>query len=121
MAHLLVVEDEPNQRLLCRRVFELFGHAVATADSAEEAIQELERSRFDLVMTDWNLPGMDGIDLAQKIREEWPGLPVVLVTGSDEGEARRRAAGSGIRQVVGKPWLPDDLEQTVIDCLGKVA
>ena len=113
MAHLLFVDDDESQRMLHRRLFEHFGYQVTSAVGAPEALRLLETLVIDLVVTDWNMPGQNGIDLAKSIHARWPGLPIILLTGYGVADAERAAADSGISRVIGKPVMMDELRSIV--------
>jgi DNA-binding NtrC family response regulator len=113
MAHLLFVDDDENQRMLHRSLFEHFGYEGSSAGSAQEALLALETHAIDLVVTDWNMPDQNGIDLTKSIHARWPGLPIILLTGYGVADASRAAAGSGISRVIGKPVMPDELRMIV--------
>ena len=121
MAHLLFVDDDANQRMLHRSLFEHFGYEVTSAGSAQEALLALETHMIDLVVTDWNMPDQNGIDLAKSIHARWPGLPIILLTGYGVADAERAAAGSGISRVIGKPVMLDELRMIVNTTLRKTA
>lgn len=121
MAHLLFIDDDKSQRLLHRLLFEHFGFAVTVAGSAHEALLALETHVIDLVVTDWSMPGQNGIDLAKSIHARWPGLPIILLTGYGVEDAERAAAGSGVSRVIGKPVMPDELRMIVNAVLKKTA
>ena len=113
MAHLLFVDDSERQCMLHRRLFEHFGYEVTSVGSAQEALLALETHVIDLVVTDWNMPDQNGIDLAKSIHARWPGLPIILLTGYGVADAERAAAGSGISRVIGKPVMPGELRTIV--------
>mgnify|MGYP001246036656 CR=1 FL=1 len=80
---ILVVEDEWHIRKLTTMALKSRGYKVVEAENGVEAIEQLHHHPVDLVLTDWMMPGMDGRDLVQKIRErpEGKGLPVVVFSG----------------------------------------
>jgi DNA-binding NtrC family response regulator len=121
IAHLLFVDDDEKQRMLHRSLFEHFGYEVAIAGSAQETLLALETHAIDLVVTDWNMPDQNGIDLAKSIHARWPELPIILLTGYGVADAERAAAGSGISRVVGKPVMLDELRVIVNATLKKTA
>ncbi len=121
MAHLLFVDDNENQRTLHRSLFEHFGYEVTVTGTAKETLLTLETHVIDLVVTDWNMPDQNGIDLARSIHARWPGLPIILLTGYGVADAERAAAGAGISRVVGKPVMPDELRVIVNATLKKTA
>lgn len=83
---VLVVDDEPRVRGLLEAILAFDGHVVEVATKGEEALASLRRARdagrpFDLVLTDFGMPGMDGGELARRVKQESPTTPVVLLTG----------------------------------------
>lgn len=82
MPKLLLVDDEPD---ILETVVQLIdaqlpGVAVTPVANGFAALEALERDRFDAVLTDYKMPGLDGASLVQRIRERWPGLPVLMFT-----------------------------------------
>lgn len=78
---LLCVDDDPNTLLLRKLVLEAAGYSVSTADSGERALQALARGmNVDLVLLDYLMPGMNGNELATKLRERYPSLPLIAVS-----------------------------------------
>ena len=73
---LLLVEDEPTQRLLLERLLEQAGYAVDTAQSGVEALAMIAQGRYQMLLTDWDMPGMDGVTLCRRVREA--NLPMYL-------------------------------------------
>jgi len=106
---ILVIDDEPEVAAVVRDVLSLEGHEVDTAFRAADGIRMVAVSSYDLVLTDLGMPDMSGWEVAEKVADLRPGLPVALVTGwgssLDEEEARRR----GIVAVVHKPFEVDEL------------
>ncbi len=104
MSHILLVEDEPDTReviveALCNAGFDV----TATCTGDEAAILMADQDRFDLLLTDINMPGdIDGIGLAEHAREVHPGLPVVFVSGRPETERQADHVGPPMR-FVSKP------------------
>lgn len=87
-SRVLVVDDDPAVRWLVRRHFEEQGTAVLEAESARSALDQLERGRFDLVITDIRMPGRSGLWLLERVRERWAHLPVIVITGGVPTGAR---------------------------------
>ena len=93
---LVLVEDEDPLRRLAERVLTRAGHTVLPADSAEAALARLEAApRPALLVSDVAMPGMDGVALARALRQRWPDLPVVLVSGYAEAALQADLAGEG--------------------------
>jgi DNA-binding NtrC family response regulator len=93
--------------------FELEGFEVAEASSAQQALEMLERDTFDLVLSDVQMPGMNGVDLYERIRALRPGLPVVLMTAFAAEDLLRRAQERGIYAVLPKPFAVEHALDTV--------
>jgi CheY-like chemotaxis protein len=80
-ARILLVDD--NAHGLCARktVLEELGHRISTATSGADAIEQFGSHKFDLVVTDYKMPRMDGLELIKRLRKQVPGLPIVLISG----------------------------------------
>ncbi|GAB6388228.1 PAS domain-containing protein [Stutzerimonas marianensis] len=78
---ILFVEDDPTLRMLTGEVMEELGHQVSPCDSAEEALEQLARREFDVLLTDVGLAGMSGIELARQARARHPSLSIVIASG----------------------------------------
>jgi CheY-like chemotaxis protein/two-component sensor histidine kinase len=106
---ILVVDDEPDVAAVVKDVLLIAGHEVDTAISGNVAMRMVELTAYDLVFTDLGMPDMSGWEVAEKINELKPGLPVVLITGwgtsLDEADATKR----GVTAVVHKPFEIDEL------------
>jgi hypothetical protein len=100
---ILIVEDDAGIALLERRALERRGYEAATAATPDEAFDRLRDQRFDLVVLDFRLAGPEsGLELYRRLRDEWPELPAILVTGfSDEGKVIE-ALRTGFRDVLPK-------------------
>lgn len=111
---VLLVDDEPAIRLLARRALEGAGHEVQVAEDAEAALDAIAAGFApDVVVSDVTMPGdMDGIGLARALRDERPGLPVILVSGYSEGTVGEGLAGLGIR-FLEKPFRMAELVAAV--------
>ena len=80
MARLLIVEDDPNQCMLYAEELRADGHDVATARDGKEALAEVEKASFDLVVMDVSMPGMDGIECMSRMLAHDHKLPIILNT-----------------------------------------
>ena len=110
--HILLAEDDPMVSGLVERLLAEQGHQVRTARHGEEALRLALRGSVDLLVTDIRMPVMDGWELSRRLRERWPDLPVLFISGYDveltQG-AFRRGAGAFLR----KPFDPDELVRQV--------
>ena len=89
------------------------GYRVLTATSGDEALDELGKSRTDIVFLDENMPGMSGIDTLPIIKNRYPNLPVVMITKSEEEHIMDEALGGKISDYLIKPVNPNQILLTV--------
>src|SRR5215471_1632392 len=80
-ARILLVDDNPNGLCARKQVLEELGHRITTASNGPDALEQFTRHKFDLVVTDYKMPRMDGGELITKLRKLSPELPIVLVSG----------------------------------------
>jgi two-component system response regulator TctD len=107
---LLLVEDEPELGATLARVLERRGFQVAHRLSAAEALASLEHELFDLVVLDLGLPGMDGLQLLQRLRGRGSTLPVLVLTARSGVGDRVAGLNAGADDYLAKPFDPDELE-----------
>ena len=79
--HILVVDDEPNVRLVLSELLEIAGHTFETAGDGQEAWAKFSQVEFDIVLSDIGMPRMTGAELASRVKSESPATPVILLTG----------------------------------------
>jgi two-component system response regulator HydG len=107
---ILVVDDEPSHLITLAANLELEGIEIVTAGNAQEALQEIARHHFDLVLSDVKMPGMNGVDLFRQIRLMRPSMPVILMTGFAFESLLDEAMREGAFAVLPKPF---DIEQVL--------
>jgi len=121
--HILVVDDELSMREFLQIFLERKQYRVSTAESAEEALAVFAENDFDLVLSDLNLPGMDGIRFMQKLKEVGAGdgqeIPVILITAFGTAASAVEAMKEGARDYVLKPFDNDELLRTIERALGE--
>jgi len=108
-----VVDDEP---LVCDAVklmLDFDGHDVATAGSGKEALVKLEQSKFDLVITDYEMPGMKGDELAAAIKTRDTRQPVVMITAYAELLQSSGNPLTGVDWLISKPFLLENLREAI--------
>jgi len=107
---LLLVEDEPTQLLLMQRLLKRAGYTVETASDGEAALEKLSSGEFQMLVTDWDMPGMDGVTLCRRVREaRLPGyLYVLLLTGHGSTESLVEGLEAGADDYIRKP--PNEAE-----------
>jgi PAS domain S-box-containing protein len=106
---ILVVEDEPGAREALRDILGTLGYEVVAAASGEEAGRMAAEPRFDVLLTDLMLPGVAGSDLAVGLRERWPGLRVIFMSGYTEDEELLDGVQAGVIHFLQKPFDIDVL------------
>ncbi|MDX1532148.1 MAG: response regulator [Rhodothermales bacterium] len=114
-ARILVVDDEPMVRSVTAKLLRLRGHAVEEASGGEEALDKVSQHPFEMVITDLGMPGMSGRELAYKLRQHHPHLPILLLTGHTDAEDRTEHVDA----VVKKPFQIDRLEALIQRVLGR--
>ncbi len=104
-AHVLLIDDDQAIVFLMKRLLERKGYCVSgyTAPNEALAAARAEPGRFDLVVTDYNMPGMSGLELARALREIRADLPIVMASGNITEELRADAPGAGVSELIFKP------------------
>lgn len=114
MATALIVDDSKmDQRLAGRLLENQDGLSVVYADDGERALEQIAKEAPDLVVTDLQMPGMDGLELVKAIRHDYPNIPVVLMTAAGSEEVAAEALRRGAASYVPKRYLSRDLAPTV--------
>ena len=117
MAKVLVVDDSAVDRLLAGKFLEEAGFTAVYANNGREALESLKRELPDLVLTDLQMPELDGLELVQEIRARHPLIPVILMTAHGSEEIAVTALKSGAASYVPKKKLARNLGQTVATVL----
>jgi CheY-like chemotaxis protein len=107
---VLVVDDDPVVGRSFERVLSGKGYAVITARDGEEALRKLGAEAYDVVFTDIRMPGMSGLEVAERVKASQPWLPVVIVTGYGTEENEARAGAAGVSEFLRKPLSPEAIE-----------
>ena len=120
MPRVLIADDEDSMRRLVARAIALDGHDVVTAEDGAEALDILERERggFDLLLTDIQMPVMDGIALALTVARDFPDLMILLMTGFADQRERAHGLNAIVHDVVTKPFSVADIRTAVTAALG---
>ncbi len=113
---ILVVDDFSTMRRIVKNLLNELGFTnIAEADDGKTALPILEKGGVDFLVTDWNMPGMPGIDLLKAVRADpaLAGLPVLMVTAEAKREQIMQAAQAGVNGYVVKPFTADTLREKV--------
>ena len=113
---VLVVDDEKNMRLSLQTVLKDEDYAANAVESAEEALTLLAREEFFMVITDARLGGMSGYEFLAKIHNQWPDLPVLMLTAYATPKLAVEAIKAGAIDYVSKPFAPEELLHAVTRC-----
>jgi len=114
---VLVVDDDPVVGKSFDRVLSGKGYAVITAPNGEEALKKLAAEDYDVVYTDIKMPGMNGIEVAEKVKARKPWTPVVIITGYGTSEQAERAKAAGVANFLHKPLSPEVIEGSAREAL----
>lgn len=116
---VLVVDDDPIVGESFNRVLTGKGYAVITAANGEEALAKLKAEQYDLVYTDLRMPGMDGLEVAERVKAKQPWTPVVIVTGYASRTSEERAYAAGVSDFLSKPLSPEMIEDSAARALAQ--
>jgi two-component system, cell cycle response regulator len=109
---ILLVDDDPDIRSLLQDYLEIHGHAVETAQNGREALTKLDQAGYDAVVTDCNMPGLDGLAVLRHVRQNRPSLPVVMMTGEGSSQlAVQTLVALGAQACLFKPFALQELAQ----------
>jgi len=118
---LLVVDDSSTMRRIIRNNLKVVGYDdVLEAENGEGALARLQAEKIDLVITDWNMPVMNGLELVGAMRkaEAWKGTPVLMVTTVAEKDEILKAMQAGVTNYVVKPFDSATLKKKIDQILG---
>jgi two-component system chemotaxis response regulator CheY len=114
--NILIVDDSKAMRLIVRRTLRqagFDGHDVEEASTGKEALAMLHGKSFHLVLSDWNMPEMSGLDLLTALRKEGNKVTFGFVTSEGTTDMRTRAAEAGAKFLIAKPFTPEGLSEAL--------
>jgi signal transduction histidine kinase/CheY-like chemotaxis protein len=114
---VLIVDDAPAIRTVLRRVLESAGYDVADASDVDGALELLRRNPVDVVLTDVQMPGRSGVELAQLVTRDYPGVKVIAMSGFEDAHLSQLPRELGIDAALAKPMLPEVLIGAVRETL----
>jgi two-component system phosphate regulon sensor histidine kinase PhoR len=117
---VLVVDDELDIREGSERILSRIGFHLSTAARGDEALQIFERARSDIVLLDLKMPGLDGMEVLQRLRELDPSILVIVITGYATVETAIEAMKQGAYDFIPKPFEPDQLRIVVNRAADKI-
>lgn len=123
-SRILVVDDDSHVQTVVSAMLSASGFEVSTADTAEEAFDRIRAGRIDLLVLDWNLPGMTGLELCKRLRaeqSELSRLPILFLTAHSSNQDVSQAFAAGADDFVTKPFRAPELGARVLGLLRRVA
>jgi CheY-like chemotaxis protein len=119
MARILIADDEESMRMLVARAIALDGHSIVTAQDGAEALEILtrENGRFDLLLSDIQMPVMDGIALALAAARDFPQVTILLMTGFADQRERASNLNAIAHDVISKPFSVAVIRAAIADAL----
>lgn len=116
---ILVIDDEEIVQVSCKRTLVPEGYVVDVAASGKEGLELFEKYKYDLVLIDLKMPGMDGIEVLVNIKRQRPEQNVMIMTGYDTVEHIVESISSGAAHYLEKPFTPDTLIERIKEVLGQ--
>ncbi len=118
---VLVVDDEPDVRKVVRMTLEKVGYDVVEAEDGEKAIEEIKKGEYslllNLIITDIRMPNMNGIEVLNYYRKEWPSIPLIVLTGFPDLDMATSMLQHGISDYLVKPVEAEKLRASVAKAL----
>jgi CheY-like chemotaxis protein len=118
---ILITDDEPHMRRLLQFTVRKTGHQILQASSGEDAITMIDAQTIDLLIIDFGLEGMTGLETVTALRklESGKNLPVILITARGDSGIREDAQATGVSAFITKPFSPIELTKLVNELLGE--
>src|SRR5437773_7072423 len=117
MANILYVDDEPAIRLMLQDTLERLGHSAIGAQNVPEALGALSRGDIDLIISDFRMPGLSGLEFLELLRDQGKDIPLIMLTGYATIEHAVAAIKAGAVDYITKPLQTDQLEHAVTQAL----
>ena len=112
-SHVLIVEDDAATRRLYKFLLTNVGYPVLEAEDGVAALDQLAQNRCDLVITDMNMPRMDGMELIKAIRRDYANIYVIMITAFGTPDTEKQALRIGADDYLAKPFDFEELERRV--------
>ena len=119
MAHIFIIEDDEDHRLLMKVRLEVLGHRVSEARDGPTGLKLISEQIPDLVVLDVMMPHVDGIQLCKAIKsnKNTQGIPIIILTASEDVSVRKSCMEAGADKFIKKPWSIEELAETVSQLL----
>ena len=109
--NILIVDDNPNMASLLSEMLEVFDYQSERAGDGDEALDKLNGGGFQMVITDMRMPNMTGLELLKQVKEQYPKMPVVLISGYAVGDMEAQQEGAKPDGFLAKPFMMSDVEK----------
>ena len=116
---ILVIDDEDIVRTSCSRALAPEGYEVTLARNGIEGLKVIGEGQCDVVLTDLKMPDMDGIEVLKKIKEGWPEIEVIIITGYQTVDTAVKSIKLGAFDYIEKPFTPDALLAAVTKAIDR--
>jgi len=116
VSKILIVDDDPFFNKTLSNYLRRFDYSIETSSSSEEALEVLKTETFDLVITDYRLPKMNGLELIEKIKTHW-NTPVILITNYSDIRTAVKSIKLGAFEFVSKPVIPEEFKLVIENAL----
>jgi formate/nitrite transporter len=110
---MLVIDDESLVLESCRRIFGEQGFEVVTSENPKEALDLVGSASYDVVLCDWKMPGMDGVDVVEVLDKRSPGTAIVMISGYPSVDRATEVMKRGAMDYVPKPFTPEEITRAV--------
>jgi two-component system, cell cycle response regulator CpdR len=117
-AKILVVDDNNDLRIVVAKMLSQLGYEVSSADSGENGLGVFFKNKFDIVLSDYEMPGMDGVAFACSVKKSSPRTPVVIMTGAEKEIVFSRM-NTAVDKVISKPFTLAEIDETIQDLSGE--
>ena len=118
---MLVIDDESVVLSSCRRIFAAEGYEVVTTESPRQGLELASGSRFDVILCDWRMPELDGLDVVEMLDKRAPDAAVVMITGFPSVDRATEVMKRGAMDFVAKPFTPEEITAAVQKALKRKA
>lgn len=119
---IITIDDSSTMRRIIKNTLQRIGYGsdVLEAEDGKQALDILSQNKVDLIITDWNMPNMDGLTFVKKIRSlsEWNDVPIIMVTTEAAKEDIIEALKSGVNNYIVKPFTPEVLKEKIEVVMG---
>jgi two-component system, chemotaxis family, chemotaxis protein CheY len=116
---ILIVDDSSTMRRIIINTLSRIGYSdVAEAEHGKAGLEKLKQGGVEMIITDWNMPEMDGLEFVQAVRGQNPNIPILMVTTNAAKEDIVQALQAGVNNYVVKPFTPDTLKEKIESLLG---